>query len=140
MDTHDTHTDHLVNGGPRDRRQFFGQAASGLSSMALTHLLASDSLLGADRASTGPRIDVARPLAARQSHFSGRVENVIVIFCSGGCSHLDTFDYKPELVKRHGQELPGGRLITFQGEQGRLTQPLYRFRPRGTSGKMVSTL
>jgi len=126
------------------RRQFFGQAASGLSSVALTHLLAADRLLkAADNDSSqprGPAINASRPLAVRQPHFAGRAENVIVIFCSGGCSHLDTFDYKPELVKRHGQQLPGGKLITFQGEQGRLTQPLYRFRPRGSSGKMISEL
>jgi hypothetical protein len=64
-----------------------------------------------------------------------------MIFCSGALSHLDTFDYKPELVKRHGQALPGGdKLITFQGEQGSLTQPLWPFKPRGQSGKMVSDL
>jgi hypothetical protein len=65
---------------------------------------------------------------------------VLMIFCSGGFSSIDSFDYKPELVRRHGQPLPGKKLITFQGEQGRLTRPLYRFRPRGESGKMVSTL
>ena len=44
-----------------------------------------------------------------------------MIFCSGAVSHLDTFDYKPELIKRHGQPMPGAdKLVTFQGEQGNL--------------------
>ena len=50
-----------------------------------------------------------------------------MIFCSGAISHLDTFDYKPELVKRDGEPMPGGKLVTFQGEQGNLTKPLWEF-------------
>jgi hypothetical protein len=66
---------------------------------------------------------------------------VLVIFASGACSHLDTWDYKPELIKRHGQPLPGGEtLVTFQGEQGALTRSPYEFRQRGSSGKWVSDL
>ena len=42
-----------------------------------------------------------------------------MIFCAGACSHLDTFDYKPELIARHGEPLPGAeKLVTFQGAQG----------------------
>jgi hypothetical protein len=54
---------------------------------------------------------------------------------------LETWDYKPELVKRHGQPMPGlDKLITFQGENGNLTKPHWDFRPRGQSGKMISDL
>jgi hypothetical protein len=63
-----------------------------------------------------------------------------LIFCSGALSHLDTFDYKPELIKHDGQPMPGGGLITFQGENGALTAPRYTFRPRGQCGKMTSDL
>ena len=64
-----------------------------------------------------------------------------MIFCAGACSQLDTFDYKPALIERHGQPLPGSdKLITFQGEQGNLTQSPWKFRPRGQSGKMISDL
>ena len=65
---------------------------------------------------------------------------MLVIFCSGACSHLDTWDYKPELERLDGQPMPGGQIVTFQGEQGSLTKSLWPFRPRGESGKMVSTL
>ena len=64
-----------------------------------------------------------------------------LIFCCGACSQLDTFDYKPELIRRHGQPLPGSeKLITFQGEQGTLTRSPWEFRPRGQCGKMISDL
>ena len=63
------------------------------------------------------------------------------IFCTGAVSHLDTFDYKPELIKRHGQPMPGSKsLITFQGENGALSKSPWTFKPRGQSGKFVSDL
>ena len=54
-----------------------------------------------------PEINPANPNAARQPHFKPRAKNVLMIFCSGACSQLDTFDYKPELIRRHGQPMPG---------------------------------
>jgi hypothetical protein len=66
---------------------------------------------------------------------------VLLIFCSGALSHLDTFDYKPELNRKHDTPLPGGDgLITFQGENGNLVKPLWEFHPRGQCGKPVSDL
>ena len=63
------------------------------------------------------------------------------IFCTGAVSHLDTWDYKPELIKRHGQPMPGvEKLITFQGENGNLARSPWTFRPRGESGKYISDL
>ena len=58
------------------------------------------------------------------------------------CSHLDTWDYKPELIKRHGQPMPGAdKLVTFQGENGNLVQsPSGRSGRAGSRGKMTSDL
>src|SRR6185436_19314372 len=82
-----------------------------------------------------------KPLAARLSHFAPRAKKVVMIFCSGAISHVDSWDYKPELIKRHGQPMPGAdKLVTFQGANGALTQPLWEFRPRGQSGKMISDM
>jgi hypothetical protein len=53
---------------------------------------------------------------------------------------LETWDYKPELIKRDGQPMPGGPAVTFQGPAGNLAKPQYAFRPRGESGKMVSDM
>lgn len=125
------------------RRHFLGHAVNGLSGIALAHLLASQGKLSAEEkpGPIRPEIDPAQPHAARPAHFPPRAKNVLMIFCSGACSHLDTWDYKPELIKRHGQPMPAGeKLITFQGEQGALTQSPYKFRPRGESGKMTSDL
>jgi hypothetical protein len=66
---------------------------------------------------------------------------VIQVFCTGAVSHVDTFDHKPELERRHGEPMPGvDKLITFQGENGALTRSPWKFRPRGESGKMTSDL
>ncbi|HIK96110.1 MAG TPA: DUF1501 domain-containing protein, partial [Planctomycetes bacterium] len=126
------------------RRAFLGDLATGLGSIAVTHLLQADGLLAEDSGDDGsirPQIDPGNPFAARESHFDAVAKNVVVIFCSGACSHIDTFDYKPELIKRHGQTMPGADgLLTFQGQQGNLTKSPWAFRPRGECGKMVSEL
>jgi Protein of unknown function (DUF1501) len=126
------------------RREFFGHMGSGLGSIALAMLLNRDGLLRAEEgelAPIRPPIDPARPFGARSTHFEAKAKNVIVIFCSGACSQLDTFDYKPALIERHGQPMPGGEgLITFQGENGNLTRSPWQFRPRGQCGKFISDL
>jgi hypothetical protein len=63
-----------------------------------------------------------------------------MIFCSGALSHVDTFDFKPELIRQHDKPMPGGGLVTFQGENGNLIKPLWEFKPRGECGKMASDL
>lgn len=125
-----------------NRRTFLNQMGTGLGGIALTSLLAGEGLLrGDEKSPIRPKIDPANPFAAREPHFPAKAKNVLLIFCSGACSHLDTFDYKPELVKRHGQPLPGNeKLITFQGENGNLTKSPWEFRPRGECGKHVSDL
>ena len=77
----------------------------------------------------------------RVRHTSSRkAKNVVVIFCAGAVSQLETWDYKPELIKRDGQPLAGGPAVTFQGPAGNLARPQYEFRPRGETGKMVSDM
>ena len=132
---------HLVS-----RRQFMAHSATGLSGIALAQLLNDEGLLAAapekgSESPIRPMIDPSRPHASRVAHITPKAKNVLVIFCSGACSHIDTWDYKPELIKRHGQTMPGSdKLITFQGENGNLTKSPYRFRPRGECGKMTSDL
>lgn len=125
-----------------NRRGFLAQSASGLSGVALAHLLHSEGLLRAsEKSPIRPEINSARPNTPRQPHFTPRAKNVLVIFCSGACSPLDTWDYKPELIKRHDTPMPGSdKLVTFQGENGNLIKSPYEFRPRGKCGKMTSDL
>src|SRR6478752_10310298 len=92
-----------------DRRDFLAHTASGLSGIALA------SLCAADERRVGP-------------HFPPKARRVLHVFCSGACSHLDTWDYKPELIKRHGQPMPGtDKLVTFQGENGNLAKSHWEF-------------
>ncbi len=132
------------NQSPLGRRQFLFDAASGLGGVALASLLADEQRLTANEEIKTPIRPVIRPeapLARRPTHFTPQASRVVMIFCSGAVSHVDTFDYKPELMKRHGQPLPGAeKLVTFQGEQGNLIAPQWPFKPRGESGKMISDL
>jgi len=126
-----------------DRRGFLANTFDGLAGIAVASLLAE----GAARSAEGhgdaarPRIDPKRPYAPRPPHAEPKAKNVVVVFCAGALSQVDTFDYKPELIKLDGRPMPGGeRLVSFQGENGNLTAPLWKFRPRGRCGKMTSDL
>ena len=134
----------LSNPGRRllDRRNFLAHAAGGLAGVALADLLAREGLLLANETTPiRPPIEPAAPLRARVAHFPAKAQRVLMIFCSGACSHLDTWDYKPELIKRHDTPMPGSdKLITFQGKSGNLIKSPWQFKPRGQSGKYVSDL
>jgi hypothetical protein len=116
-----------------DRRGFLSHMATGVGGIALSSILAEKGLLAAE-----PK---AGPLAPKAPHFAPKARRVIHIYCTGAVSQLDTWDYKPELIKRHGQPMPGAdKLLTFQGENGELAKSPWTFRPRGESGKYVSDL
>lgn len=119
-----------------DRRNFLTNNATALSSIALANLLSQEGLIADDR----PLIDPSRPYAPRQPHYPAKAKNVLVIFCAGAVSQLETWDYKPELIKHDGKPLEGGPAVTFQGPAGNLARPQYEFRPRGQTGKMVSDM
>ncbi|MSU31357.1 MAG: DUF1501 domain-containing protein [Pedosphaera sp.] len=91
-------------------------------------------------AAASPAIDLSRPYAPRTPHRTAQAKNVLVLFCAGAVSQLETWDYKPELIHYDGQPLPGGPAVTFQGPAGNLARPQYTFRPKGQTGKMVSDL
>ena len=116
-----------------DRRTLLTDFTTGLAGIALTHLLQQSRLTASDdRSPIRPVIDAADPLAARAPHFAPKAKNVVMIFCSGALSHVDTWDYKPELIKRHDTPMPGSdKLVTFQGENGNLIKSPWQFRPRG---------
>jgi hypothetical protein len=91
------------------------------------HLLQSSSLgFGwlAFNALHAARPSMVNPLSPRQPHHAAKAKRVIFMFMAGGPSHLDTFDYKPELVKNDGV--------------GKLLGPVIDFKPRGQSGLMIS--
>jgi len=129
-----------------NRRDFLRQSGMTLGGIALTQLLAQDGLLASDaqtvsgKAPIRPNIDPENPYLPRSPHFPSEAKQVLVIYCPGAVSHVDTFDYKPELIKFHGQKPPGMPAVTFEGPSGNIAKPFWDFKPRGKSGKMVSDL
>lgn len=114
----------------------------------MTSLLQQDGLLAAEtqdgtagsKTPIRPQVDPRNPYAARSSHFDTPAKQVLVIYLPGAVSHIDTFDYKPDLEKFHGSKPPGLPAVTFEGPSGNIAKPFWNFRPRGQSGKMVSDL
>ena len=91
----------------------------------------------------GARAFADDALVARPGVVAPRAKRVIFLFMQGGPSHVDTFDYKPELQARDGQSIDftGVRFGTFgKQSQRRLLKPLWDFRQYGESGQWVSEL
>ncbi len=96
------------------RRNFLSQAGTSMGALGLAKLLSADKLLGSGDDPTAfsgkqpirPDIDPNNPYASRPPHYSVPAKNVLVIFCPGAVSHVDTFDYKPALAKLHGKPAP----------------------------------
>ena len=78
-----------------NRRQMLQRAGMGIGSLGLASLLQQEGLAAQN------------PLAAKNPHFKTKAKSVIWLFINGGPSHVDTWDYKPELAKRDGQALEG---------------------------------
>jgi hypothetical protein len=115
------------------RRDFFSWAASGIGGVALASLLMKDGLVSA--APVRGEADDSPP------HFATKAKRAIHIVLTGGLSQVDTFDYKPELEKRHGQPLGGSeKPDVFFGKVGLLRKSDWAFRQRGQSGLWVSEL
>ncbi len=125
-----------------DRRSFLANTTGGLSAIACAALLQEQGLLANEsRPPIRPKIDPAAPHAPRSAPGRARANRVLMVFCSGALSHMDTFEWKPELVRRDGQMMPNAEAaVTFQGENGAIARPLYEFRPRGACGKITSDL
>ena len=86
----------MMNLQQSTRRHFFSQCSMGLGSIAL------GSLLGRDSA----RANGVKPFLPGKPHFTPKAKNVIYLFMGGGPSQLELYDWKPELAKRHGGDIP----------------------------------
>ena len=124
------------------RREFLFESGGGLSGVALAWLLNRQELLaaGAYPCGRGPAPPDS-PVASRKPHFEPRATAVISLFMSGGVSHVDTFDPKPDLDRYHGHALEGkGEIIVRQGHPGPLMRSPFKFARYGESGIDVSEL
>ncbi|MBI3664666.1 MAG: DUF1501 domain-containing protein [Acidobacteria bacterium] len=118
-----------------DRRQFLWAYGGGLGGIALAHMLGSAGLF-AQTTAPQPRPDLNGGL-----HHRARARRVVQLFMSGAASQCDTFDYKPELVKRSGQKFdPGEKVELFQSDPGAVMQSPWEWKQHGQCGKWVSSL
>ena len=122
------------------RRQRGGRSAAGLGATALAGLLNQQLFAAPDKGKS-------RPGVLPQTHFPAKAKRVIYLVMSGGPSHIDLFDYKPQLKKHHGEELPAsvrmGQRITGM-TSGQKSFPcassLFKFEQHGKSGTWMSEL
>jgi hypothetical protein len=100
------------------RRDFLNNFGWGVGGLSLATMLGIDPITA----------EAVSPLAAKPSHFPVKAKAVIQLFASGAPSHVDTFDYKPELQKRDGQK----------GDYGNLLASPFNFPQFGKSGLHIS--
>jgi hypothetical protein len=118
----------------RTRREFLWEIGGGFGAVALTGLF-GESLFARETQAA------ANPLAPKKPHFPAKAKSVIFVFCYGGPSHIDTFDYKPDLYGLDGKTIP---VKTFgrggHKNAGRVVGPKWQFTQYGQCGKRVSDL
>ena len=107
-----------------NRRQAVKTISTSIGSLALTAMTTADVLA---------QTKSSNPLAPQQAHFPARAKHVIVLFMSGAPSHVDTFDYKPQLIRHDGR-------TGVDQRASKLMAPLSTFRRRGRSGLWISDL
>jgi hypothetical protein len=111
------------------RRQLLRCTAGGIGSLALAGLLADEA------AAAGG------PLVPKPGHHPARAKSVIFLYMTGGVSHVESFDYKPQLIADHGKKITTPHWGQKPGEYERfLIKPHWGFAPGGTSGIYVSDL
>jgi hypothetical protein len=110
------------------RREFLWRLGGGLGGVALAQLLADQGLLAADGSTT-------------KLHHPAKAKRVVQLFMSGAASQCDTFDYKPELIRRDGQPFdPGEKVELFQSNPGACMASPWKWRQYGQCGKWISDL
>jgi hypothetical protein len=122
-----------------NRRHFLRRFGMGLGGIALAQLLGQDSFANVSTP------EHAGMLGA--THFAPKAKRIIYLFMAGGPSQLETFDYKPLLNQRNGEDLPesvrlGQRLTGMSGNQSilPLAGSIYKFGQHGQSGAWFSEL
>jgi hypothetical protein len=117
------------------RRHFLRDCGVGVGKMALAGLLADR--LGAQ---TAPAF--VNPMAPHPAQFAGKAKAVIHLFMAGAPSHLDLFDFKPDLTKMDGKPLPAsvteGQRLAFIRADAAVMGPQFKFARHGQSGMEIS--
>jgi len=126
------------------RRDFLWRFGGGLGGVALAHLLGQHGLLAAgETGNSTPSDSELTGMLPDGPHHPARAKRVIQLFMNGGASQMDLFDYKPELLRRHGQKFDPGtgeRVEAATSEPGQVLKPAFEFKQYGQSGRWVSSL
>lgn len=112
------------------RRRILRESALGFGGLVLSSLLTEDVL----------RAEMSHPLAPRATHHPARAKRVIFLFMKGGPSHVDSFDYKPQLQRDDGKELPFAKPRVTFAKTGKLLASPWKFHRSGSNGMLVSEL
>ena len=125
----------------RTRREFLWQAGGGFGALPLVSLLANDGQLSGQASGDDKIASSLNPLSPKAPHFAPKAKSVIFLFMYGGPSHIDTFDYKPDMYGMDGKTMD---VKTFgrggKRNQGRIVEPKWKFKQYGECGKWVSDL
>jgi hypothetical protein len=143
MNKPDAHIPMAARAAHMTRRQLFGRSVAGIGTAALATLLAQDGFAAKTPAEAPGSVSVGG--LAELPHFKPRAKHVIYLFQNGAPPHVDTFDWKPQMEKFRGQELPesilkGQRLSTMtSGQAKKLVLPsIAPFKQYGKCGAWVS--
>ena len=125
----------------RTRREFLWETGARFTSLALTGMLTTEGFLARQSVAADGVTPYVNPLAPKPSHFAPKAKSVIFLFMYGGPSHVDTFDYKPELFRLNEKTIK----VTTKGRggtktMGRVIGPKWNFKRYGKCGKLVSDL
>ncbi len=113
---------------PVSRRDFLWQSGGGLGGVALASLLGQEKLLAGTKGVLHGKL-----------HHPPKAKRIIQLFMGGAASHMDTFDFKPALIKYHGQPSNFGEHVeTFQNGLGPWMKSPFTFKPYGQNGKQIS--
>lgn len=103
-----------------NRREFLWSSGGGLGGIALAAMMAEQA-------------------NGQTTHHKPKAKRVVQLFMAGGASHVDLFDFKPDLIKHHGKEANFGEHVeAFQNGLGPWLKPVWDFKPYGNSGKPLS--
>ena len=120
------------------RRGMLESLGQGFGGIALGAMLANESSLSAQMPADDQTLGIGRGGSMSKLHHPAKAKRVVQLFMAGAASHIDLFDYKPELVKRHGQESDFGEPVeAFQNGLGPWLKPVWDFKPHGASGKLL---